>query len=124
MAIAPSPTAEATRFTFPDRTSPTANTPGRLVSSICALRASGQGGRTDSSEYSDQTVAQSIPPRGRAGTTDEGSPGIDIVLDLNRFDGVAEHLSLDLTVGLSEAVMLPLVFGPRVDFEALQVGVR
>ena len=32
--IAPSPTAEATRFTLPDRTSPTANTPGRVVSSI------------------------------------------------------------------------------------------
>src|SRR4029450_10211661 len=33
MAMAPSPTAEATRFTDPLRTSPTANTPGRLVSS-------------------------------------------------------------------------------------------
>ena len=32
-AIAPSPTAEATRLTDPDRTSPAANTPGRLVSS-------------------------------------------------------------------------------------------
>ena len=32
-AIAPSPTAEATRLTEPDRTSPAANTPGRLVSS-------------------------------------------------------------------------------------------
>src|SRR5205823_3032630 len=31
-AIAPSPTAEATRFTDPPRTSPTANTPGREVS--------------------------------------------------------------------------------------------
>src|SRR5208283_4381635 len=40
--IAPSPTAEATRFTLPDRTSPTAKTPGRLVSSICGARASGQ----------------------------------------------------------------------------------
>ena len=30
----PSPTAEATRFTFPDRASPTTKTPGRLVSSI------------------------------------------------------------------------------------------
>jgi hypothetical protein len=29
MLIAPSPTAEATCFTFLDRTSPTANTPGR-----------------------------------------------------------------------------------------------
>src|SRR5713101_7241477 len=32
-AIAPSPTAEATRLTESDRTSPAANTPGRLVSS-------------------------------------------------------------------------------------------
>src|SRR5512144_556901 len=31
--IAPSPTAEAMRLTEPDRTSPAANTPGRLVSS-------------------------------------------------------------------------------------------
>jgi hypothetical protein len=33
IAIDPSPTADATRFTFLARTSPTANTPGRLVSS-------------------------------------------------------------------------------------------
>ncbi len=32
-AIDPSPTADATRFTLPDLISPTANTPGRLVSS-------------------------------------------------------------------------------------------
>jgi len=32
--IDPSPTAAATRFMLPERTSPTANTPGRLVSSI------------------------------------------------------------------------------------------
>jgi len=34
MAIDPSPTADATRLTDPLRTSPAANTPGRLVSSI------------------------------------------------------------------------------------------
>src|SRR5579863_860693 len=51
-------------------------------------------------------------------------PCVDIVLDLNRFDGVAEHLFLNLTVGLSETVMLPLVFRPGVDFKALQVGIR
>ena len=45
-------------------------------------------------------------------------------MELNGFDGVAEHLFLNLTVGLSEAVMLPLVFGPRVDFEVLQVCIR
>jgi hypothetical protein len=33
IAIEPSPTADATRLTFPPRTSPAANTPGRLVSS-------------------------------------------------------------------------------------------
>jgi len=33
IAIEPSPTADAARFTLPDRTSPTAKTPGRLVSS-------------------------------------------------------------------------------------------
>src|SRR5579872_220428 len=33
-AMDPSPTAEATRFTLPARISPTANTAGRLVSSI------------------------------------------------------------------------------------------
>ena len=33
IAIEPSPTAEATRLILPARTSPTANTPGRLVSS-------------------------------------------------------------------------------------------
>jgi hypothetical protein len=38
-AIAPSPTAEATRFTDPERTSPAANTPGRLVSSRNGGRA-------------------------------------------------------------------------------------
>src|SRR6266478_9081533 len=31
-AIEPSPTADATRFKFPPRISPTANTPGKLVS--------------------------------------------------------------------------------------------
>ena len=40
-AIEPSPTAEATRLTFPPRTSPTANTPGRLVSRRWGARASG-----------------------------------------------------------------------------------
>src|ERR1700734_1596773 len=39
----PSPTAEATRFTFPDRASPTTKTPGRLVSSIQGRRERGHG---------------------------------------------------------------------------------
>ena len=33
MVIEPSPTADATRLILPARTSPAANTPGRLVSS-------------------------------------------------------------------------------------------
>jgi hypothetical protein len=41
-AIEPSPTAAATRLRFPERTSPTANTPGRLVSKRYGDRASGQ----------------------------------------------------------------------------------
>ena len=40
-AIDPSPTADATRFTLPARTSPTAKTPGRLVSNRYGARASG-----------------------------------------------------------------------------------
>ena len=42
-AIEPSPTADATRFTLPERMSPTAKTPGTLVSSIYGgRRCSGQ----------------------------------------------------------------------------------
>jgi len=41
-AIAPSPTAEATRLTELDRTSPAANTPGRLVSSRNGCRGAVQ----------------------------------------------------------------------------------
>ena len=42
MAIEPSPTPDATRFTDPRRTSPTANTPGTLVSSNPGSRFNGQ----------------------------------------------------------------------------------
>ena len=41
-AIAPSPTAEATRFADSDRTSPATNTPGTLVSRWYGARSSGQ----------------------------------------------------------------------------------
>src|SRR5437762_12135779 len=41
MAMEPSPTADATRFTLLERTSPTANTPGRLVSIMSGRRLSG-----------------------------------------------------------------------------------
>src|SRR5215813_5213137 len=44
MVAAPSPTAEATRLTDPRRTSPAANTPGRLVSSGSGQRAGCQRG--------------------------------------------------------------------------------
>ena len=40
--MAPSPTAEATRFIESRRTSPAAKTPGTLVSSANGLRSSGQ----------------------------------------------------------------------------------
>jgi hypothetical protein len=40
----PSPAADATRLTLPALTSPTANTPGRLVSSSCGACVSGQMG--------------------------------------------------------------------------------
>ena len=39
----PSPTAEATLLTLPDRASPTANTAGKLDSSMCGRRFNGQG---------------------------------------------------------------------------------
>src|SRR2546422_391563 len=42
IAIDPSPTADATRFKLPARTSPIANTPGRLVSRRWGARVSGQ----------------------------------------------------------------------------------
>src|SRR5579863_3697582 len=51
-------------------------------------------------------------------------PRVDVVLYLDRFDGVAQHVFLKLAVGLSEAVMLPLVFRPGIDFEALQICIR
>src|SRR6266550_3510706 len=47
--IEPSPTAEATRFTLDERTSPTANTPGMLVSMRYGRRARGQRASASSS---------------------------------------------------------------------------
>jgi len=44
IAIAASPTAEATRFTEPERKSAAANTPGRLVSSRNGCRPAFQRG--------------------------------------------------------------------------------
>src|SRR5437016_4259015 len=45
----PSPTAEATRLTEPERTSPAANTPGRLVSSRNGCRFNVQCGESTKS---------------------------------------------------------------------------
>ena len=45
----PSPTADATRFTAPWRTSPAANTPGMLVSRRNGLRSSGHAPRCETS---------------------------------------------------------------------------
>ena len=39
IALAPSPVAAATRFIEPERTSPTANTPGTLVSNGSGVRS-------------------------------------------------------------------------------------
>src|SRR6202140_3400784 len=47
-ALAPSPIADATRFMLLDRTSPTAKTPGRLVSRTNGARVSGQCAATRS----------------------------------------------------------------------------
>ncbi len=49
MAMEPSPTAEATRFTAPWRTSPAANTPGMLVSRRNGLRSRGHARRCETS---------------------------------------------------------------------------
>jgi hypothetical protein len=46
IALAPSPAAEATRFIESDRTSPTANTPGTLVSVTPLLTLTSDAGRS------------------------------------------------------------------------------
>src|SRR5262249_57589717 len=48
-AMAPSPTAEATRLVEPSRTSPAAKTPGRLVSRKNGSRSAVQCGEADTS---------------------------------------------------------------------------
>src|SRR6266571_3203132 len=55
-AIDPSPTADATRFVLPLRTSPTASTPGRLVSRRCGGRRNGQRAHSRFSGVSDAPV--------------------------------------------------------------------
>src|SRR5579863_7290558 len=51
-------------------------------------------------------------------------PRVDVVLYLDRFDGVAQHVFLKLAVGLGEAIVLPLVLRPGIDFKALEVCIR
>src|SRR5216684_560475 len=65
MAMAPSPTAEATRFTLPERTSPTANTPGRLVSSIWGGRASVHSADPDAESSSRPVTMNPLASRAR-----------------------------------------------------------
>src|ERR1700688_3403698 len=49
---------------------------------------------------------------------------IDIVLHLNRLEGIAQHPLLDLTIGLRKPVMLSFVFGPGINFKALEIDSR
>ena len=89
MLIAPSPTADATRFTFPARASPTANTPGRLVSSICGGRESGHwglsscrpvveiaAGQDEALIVQGQAAAQPLGPRRGAGHHEDVADGV------------------------------------------------
>ena len=43
--------------------------------------------------------------------------------DLDRLDSVTKDLILDFTVGNCEAVVLALMFGPGINFEALEVEI-
>ena len=60
--MAPSPTADAMRFTLPDLTSPTANTPGRLVSSKSGDRAMGQENDLSASSEGKMKFEEDILP--------------------------------------------------------------
>src|ERR1700745_2702936 len=77
IAIAPSPTAVATRLAEPARTSPTAKMPGWLVSSSERSAPSGPGpGREKSVSMG---VAHPAEPAGARGHADEDEqrPGVD-----------------------------------------------
>ena len=60
----PSPTADATRFTEPCRTSPAANTPGMLVSSGERARSSGQASRREVGAGEDEALRRPAMPGG------------------------------------------------------------
>ena len=68
--MAPSPTAEATRFIESSRTSPAANTPGMLVSSAYGARPSGQrrrlAGRWQVLAGHDEALGVALDTRRRA----------------------------------------------------------
>ena len=51
-------------------------------------------------------------------------PGIDKMLDFDRLDSIAKHLILNLAIGHGKAVMLSLMFGPGINLEAFEVGIR
>ena len=46
------------------------------------------------------------------------------MLYLNRLEGIAEHLLLDLTIGLRKTVMLPFVLSPGINLKALEIDIR
>ena len=93
-AIAPSPTAEATRLTDPLLTSPTANTPGRLVSRRGCRRAG------EDEPVVVERDASGEPGRARVGADEhEERPGVDasrsgvVVLDDDGLQPVADELA-------------------------------
>jgi hypothetical protein len=49
---------------------------------------------------------------------------INIVLYLDRFEGITQHSLLKLAVGQGEAIVLTLVLGPGINQKALQVNIR
>ena len=46
-----------------------------------------------------------------------------VVLHLDRSEGISEHLFFEFAVGHRKAIMLSFMFGPRIDFETLEVGI-
>ena len=96
-AMAPSPTAEATRLTDRWRTSPAANTPGRLVSRNSGGRAAGHCGTCPSS------AGRSRPVRTRWRAD---LPGAVLTLALWIGGSVALRLALSASTGSTS------IYGP------------
>src|SRR5689334_20238660 len=124
MVAAPSPTAEATQVTDPRRTSPAANTPGRLVSSGNGGRPGGQrlpAGRFGAGEDEPPPVAGdglAEPVRPRPGA-DQDEQGVRGDAAPRPRDGVLQYQRLEVacagTVGDLHAVADVDVRG-RADF--------